>query len=50
LLITGGADGRLVRTVVVLALTLVGSLAVTAWRAGRMRTWTLSRLHPALAI
>ncbi len=50
LLITGGADARLVRAVVVLVATLVGSLALTAWRAGRMRTWTLSRLHPALAI
>ena len=50
LLITGGADARLVRATAVLALTLVGSLAVTAWRAGRMRTWSLARLHPSLVI
>jgi putative membrane protein len=34
----------------VLVGTLVASLAVSSWRAGRMRTWTLSRLHPALSI
>ncbi len=48
--ITGGADGRLWGSVAVLAAVLVGSLAVTAWRASRMRTWTLARLHPVLAI
>ncbi|KTE89247.1 hypothetical protein AT727_25060 [Desulfitobacterium hafniense] len=48
--ITGGADGRLLVAVLVLVGVLVGSLAITAWRAGRMRTWTLSRLHPVLSI
>lgn len=48
--ITGGADGRLLVAVLVLVGVLVGALAVTAWRAGRMRTWTLSRLHPVLSI
>lgn len=48
--ITGGADGRLWSSVAVLVGVLVGSLAVTAWRAARMRTWTLARLHPVLAI
>ncbi len=50
MLITGGSDGRLVVSVVVLVGTLVASLAISSWRAGRMRTWTLSRLHPALSI
>lgn len=49
-LITGGADGRLAVSIAVLVGVLVGSLALTAWRAGRMRTWSLSRLHPALTI
>ncbi|WP_448061079.1 YhgE/Pip family protein [Cellulomonas hominis] len=48
--ITGGADGRLWLSVAVLTLTLVGSLALTAWRAGRLRTWSLPRLHPTLTI
>lgn len=48
--ITGGADGRLWLSVAVLGAVLVGSLAITSWRAGRLRTWTLSRLHPALSI
>ncbi len=48
--ITGGYDARLWGSVAVLVGVLVGSLAVTSWRAGRMRTWTLSRLHPALAL
>lgn len=48
--ITGGIDGRLWLSVAVLAGILVGSLAVTAWRAGRMRTWSLGRLHPAVSI
>ncbi|NTW38777.1 MAG: ABC transporter permease, partial [Cellulomonadaceae bacterium] len=49
-LITGGADGRLLASIAVLVGVLIGSLALTAWRAGRMRTWSLSRLHPALTI
>lgn len=48
--ITGGIDGRLWLSVAVLAGILVASLAVTAWRAGRMRTWTLGRLHPAVSL
>lgn len=48
--ITGGIDGRLWLSVAVLAVILVGSLAVTAWRAGRMRTWTMARLHPAVSL
>ena len=49
-LITGGADGRLLLSVAVLGGTLVVSLAVTAWRSGRMRTWTVDRLHPAISL
>ncbi len=49
-LTTGGTDARLWTSVGALALFLVGSLAVTSWRAARQRTWTLSRLHPALSI
>ncbi|HEY0188458.1 MAG TPA: YhgE/Pip domain-containing protein [Cellulomonas sp.] len=48
--ITGGADGRLWLSVAVLAGVLIGSLAITAWRSGRLRTWTLDRLHPVLSI
>lgn len=48
--ITGGVDGRLWGAVAYLAAVLIGSLAVTAWRAGRLRTWNLARLHPALEI
>ena len=48
--ITGGIDGRLWSSVAVLGAIGVGSLAITSWRAGRMRTWTLGRLHPALSI
>jgi len=48
--ITGPVDARFWVAVAVLAGVLVGSLAITAWRAGRLRTWTLERLHPALAI
>lgn len=48
--ITGPVDARFWVSVVVLAGVLVGSLTITAWRAGRLRTWTLERLHPALSI
>ncbi len=48
--ITGGIDGRLWSSVAVLGAIALGSLTITSWRAGRMRTWTLDRLHPALAI
>jgi putative membrane protein len=49
-LTTGGTDGRLWMSVGALLAFLVGSLAITSWRASRQRTWTLSRLHPALSI
>jgi putative membrane protein len=49
-LTTGGTDGRLWMSVGALLAFLVGSLAITSWRAARQRTWTLSRLHPALSI
>ncbi|QTE28243.1 YhgE/Pip domain-containing protein [Pengzhenrongella sicca] len=48
--ITGGIDARLWTAVAYLAVLLAVSLALTAWRAGRMRTWTLGRLHPVLEI
>jgi putative membrane protein len=48
--ITGGVDARLWTSVAYLGLLLVVSLVLTAWRAGRMRTWTLGRLHPVLSI
>lgn len=49
-LTTGGTDARLWTSVAALAAFLLGSLAITSWRAARQRTWTLSRLHPALSI
>ncbi len=49
-LITGGADARLAISIGYLVVVLLGSLALTAWRAGKMRTWSLERLHPAVAI
>ncbi|MEV7972155.1 YhgE/Pip domain-containing protein [Cellulomonas sp. NPDC089187] len=49
-LFTGGTEGRLWLSVAALLAFTIGSLAVTSWRAGRMRTWTLDRLHPALSI
>ncbi len=49
-LITGGVDSRLWLSVLVLAGILVGSLAISAWSAGRQRMWSVSRLHPELAI
>lgn len=48
--ITGGMDGRLWTAVAYLGALTVASLAVTAWRSGRMRTWSLERLHPVLEI
>jgi putative membrane protein len=48
--ITGGADGRLWLSVAVLVGVLIGSLALTSWKSGRLRTWTLDRLHPVLSI
>ncbi|AMB60149.1 YhgE/Pip domain-containing protein [Microterricola viridarii] len=49
-LITGGVDSRLWISVLVLAGTLVGSLAISAWSAGKQRMWTVARLHPELSI
>lgn len=49
-LITGTADARLWTGVAVLVLMLAASLAVTSWKAARMRTWTIGRLHPSLSI
>lgn len=49
-LITGGVDSRLWLSVVVLAGILVGSLAISAWSAGKQRMWSVARLHPELAI
>lgn len=33
-----------------LAAVLIGSLVITSWRAGQLRTWSLERLHPAITI
>ncbi|MBC7441302.1 MAG: YhgE/Pip domain-containing protein [Ramlibacter sp.] len=49
-LITGGIDSRLWVSVAVLAVILVGSIAISAWSAGRQRIWTVGRLHPELTI
>ena len=49
-LITGGVDSRLWLSVLVLVGILVGSLAISAWSAGKQRMWSVSRLHPELAI
>ncbi|MET0789735.1 MAG: YhgE/Pip domain-containing protein [Cellulomonas sp.] len=49
-LITGTPDARLWTAVVYLIVLTVASLAVTSWKAGRLRTWTVARLHPALSI
>ncbi|MDM7853721.1 YhgE/Pip domain-containing protein [Cellulomonas alba] len=49
-LITGTADARLWTGAAVLVVMLVASLAVTSWKAARMRTWTIGRLHPSLSI
>ena len=49
-LVTGGIDSRLWVSVAVLAVMLVGSIAISAWSAGRQRIWTVGRLHPELTI
>ena len=49
-LVTGTPDSRLWLAVGYLVAVLVASLAVTAWKAGRMRTWSVTRLHPALTL
>lgn len=38
------------QSVLVLVGVLIASLAVTVWRTGRLRTWTMARLHPALSL
>lgn len=49
-LITGTPDAQLWTAAAYLVGVAVASLAVTAWKAGRLRTWTVARLHPALSI
>jgi putative membrane protein len=49
-LITGGVDSRLWLSVLVMAGILVGSLAISAWSAGKQRVWSIGRLHPELVI
>ncbi|GAB3120445.1 YhgE/Pip family protein [Glaciibacter psychrotolerans] len=49
-LITGGIDYRLWVSVASLAALLIGSLAISAWSAGKQRMWTIKRLHPELTI
>ncbi|MFC4224052.1 YhgE/Pip domain-containing protein [Lysinibacter cavernae] len=49
-LITGGVDYRFWISLAVLVGILVGSVALSAWFAGRQRVWTMKRLHPALSI
>lgn len=49
-LITGGVDSRLWLSVIVLVGILVGSLAISAWSAGKQRMFTIARLHPELSI
>jgi putative membrane protein len=49
-LITGTPGPRTWTAVAVLAAVLLASLAATSWKAARMRTWTVARLHPALTI
>ncbi|WP_028048694.1 YhgE/Pip family protein [Cellulomonas sp. URHD0024] len=49
-LVTGSPDARLWFAVGYLVAVLLASLAVTSWKAGRMRTWTIARLHPALTL
>ncbi|WP_159808604.1 YhgE/Pip family protein [Cellulomonas citrea] len=38
------------QSVLVLVGVLIASLAVTVWRTGQLRTWTMARLHPALSL
>ena len=48
--ITGGIETRFWTSVVVLVAIFVVSLAATSIASARKRTWTMSRLHPALSI
>lgn len=49
-LITGGIDGRLLGSILVMAGILIGSLAVSSWSAARQRVWSMKRLYPELVI
>jgi putative membrane protein len=48
--ISGGTDAKLIRAAIVLAGILVVSIALTALAVARQRTWTMSRLKPAVTI
>lgn len=47
-LFTGGIDSRLWVSVMFLALLAVGSVAISAFSAGRQRVFSIKRLHPEL--
>ncbi len=47
-LLTGGIDSRLWVSVAFLALVALGSVAVSAFSAGRQRVFSIKRLHPEL--
>ncbi|WP_163506474.1 YhgE/Pip domain-containing protein [Fodinicola acaciae] len=49
-LIAGDGGGTIVRDALVLLAFGVGALAITTYAAYRKRTWSLSRLHPEIAI
>lgn len=49
-LMTGQLDEQLWISVAVLAGTLIGSLAISSFAAGRQRVWSMARLHPEIAI
>ncbi|WP_025134087.1 YhgE/Pip domain-containing protein [Leucobacter sp. PH1c] len=49
-LIGGGIDGRFWAALAVMAAVFVVSLAISAIAARRQKVWTISRLHPSLAI
>lgn len=49
-LIGGGIDARFWGSLAVMVGLLVGSLAISAVAARRQKVWTVSRLHPSLAI
>ncbi|WP_207346255.1 YhgE/Pip domain-containing protein [Arthrobacter sp. E3] len=47
-LMTGGIDSRLWVSVAFLALVAIGSVAISAFSAGRQRVFSIKRLHPEL--
>jgi putative membrane protein len=49
-LISGGPTDPVWRAALVLAVFLVGGLALSSLTAQRMRVWSLRRLHPELAV